>query len=61
MNWKGVVSAFVFLTAVSAVRMGDKPLFVKGKDRETFVKQIEDANKKEEKASGYEAPGVRRR
>ena len=38
MNWKGVVSAFVFLTAVSAVRMGDKPLFVKGKDRETFGK-----------------------
>tara|TARA_B100000029_G_scaffold225019_1_gene222823 strand:+ start:225 stop:404 length:180 start_codon:yes stop_codon:yes gene_type:complete len=59
MNWKGVVSAFVFLTVVSAVRMGDKPLFTKGKDRDTFVKQIEDANKKEESKSKYSAPAVR--
>ena len=59
MNWKGVVSALVFLTVVSAVRMGDKPLFTKGKDRETFVKQIEDANKKEEGKSGYQAPEMR--
>ena len=60
MNWKGVVSAFVFLTVVSAVRMGDKPLFTKGKDRDAFVKKVEEENKKEEKVSGYVAPTYRR-
>jgi hypothetical protein len=45
MNWKGVVSAVVFLTAVTAVRMMDKPLFPKGGDRERFVDKIESENK----------------
>ena len=59
MNWKGLVSAVVFLTAVSAVRMGDKSLFTRGGDRQRFVDQVEKNNKVEPSKSAYKPPTFR--
>ena len=59
MNWKGLVSAVVFLTAVSAVRMGDKALFARGGDRQKFVDKVEGENKTEPSKSGYKPPTFR--
>ena len=42
MNAAGIASAFVFLIAVSAVRLGDKPTFSSEAMEEAFTKQIED-------------------
>ena len=41
MNVAGLATAFVFLIAVSAVRMGDKPTFGSVSQEELFVSQIE--------------------
>ena len=59
MNWKGIVSAVVFLTAVSAVRMGDKSLFTLGGDRQKFVDKVESQNKVEAKGGSYKPPTFR--
>ena len=55
MNWKGIVSAVVFLTVVSAVRMGDKALFA----RQKFVDKVESENKVEAKGGKYTSPTFR--
>lgn len=59
MNWKGIVSAVVFLTVVSAVRMGDKALFAQGGDRQKFVDKVESQNKVEAKSGKYKSPTFR--
>ena len=56
MNWKGIV---VFLTVVSAVRMGDKALFAQGGDRQKFVDKVEGENKTEASKSAYKSPTFR--
>jgi hypothetical protein len=61
MKLAGIASAFVFLVAVSAIRLGDKPLFVRPGDSEKMSKSIE-ARVKESLAGNkgkYQAPGRR--
>ena len=41
MNAKGVAAAVVFLFLVSAIRLGDKPVFPGKKDAELKSKEIE--------------------
>ena len=51
MNAAGIASAFVFLIAVSAVRLGDKPTFSSEAMEEAFTKQIEDERPKRKNIS----------
>jgi hypothetical protein len=61
MKIAGIASAFMFLVAVSAIRLGDKPLFVKPGDSEAMSKAYEKQAK--EVLAGnkgkYAAPGRR--
>jgi hypothetical protein len=58
MNVAGLASAFVFLIAVSALRLGDKPTFGSVTQEELFVSQIEKRLEGGRKEKGVKYKGL---
>ena len=58
MNVAGIASAFIFLVAVSAIRMGDKPTFETSDASEAYAARITDQIKgaAQARAPKYVAP-----